>query len=237
MVLPHLPGAVSHGVPHTTLHIPKCMPSFLAPQFCQLSALVSYTMPPRHCESQGRPERTHHYPSADRYLGQRHCQTTSTRSEHRLSSEGCARVFALASGTIPIAAPQPPMPHLPWSRASRSAASSISKQQSAQHLYTDASGSWGVGALAYPHWFQIQWGESPRLHPSLSRIYCPQWWRQPCGGTSGGGHTYRAMQTKRPQWPRSTPFTPGIAPQPTCSVAWPSSKHTSGCEQCTVQGV
>ena len=143
----------------------------------------------------------------------------SVRSEHRLSSEGCARVFALASGTIPIAAPQPPMPHLPWSRAPRSPASSISKQQSAQHLYMDASGSFGVGALAYPHWFQIQWGESPRLHPSLSRIYCPQWWRQLCGGTSGGGHTYRAMQTKRPQWPRSTPFTPGIAPQPHSPLA------------------
>ena len=32
-------------------------------------------------------------------------------------------------------------------------------RQPAHHLYTDASGSWGAGALAYPNWLQIQWRE------------------------------------------------------------------------------
>ena len=154
----NLPRSTPHRSPHPKMHALVSGTTILS---ALSSSLLHLAHSRRHCESQGRPERTHHYPSASRYLGQRPCQTTSTRSEHRLSSEGCATVFALASGTIPIAAPQPPMPHLPWSRAPRSPASSISKQQPAQHLYMDASGSFGVAALAYPHWFQIQWGREP----------------------------------------------------------------------------
>ena len=33
-------------------------------------------------------------------------------------------------------------------------------QQPAHHIYTDASGSWGCSALAFPHWFQLQWQRS-----------------------------------------------------------------------------
>ena len=30
-------------------------------------------------------------------------------------------------------------------------------RQPVHHLYTDASGSWGCGALAYPNWLQLPW--------------------------------------------------------------------------------
>ena len=35
------------------------------------------------------------------------------------------------------------------------------------HLYTDASGSWGCGACALPHWFQLPWTPEMQL-PSIA---------------------------------------------------------------------
>lgn len=68
---------------------------------------------------------------------------------------GMSQGFRISLWNFPIAAPQLPMTHPPWSSMLRWPASSVSKQQPAQHLYLDAT---GPGALAYPHWFQIQWG-------------------------------------------------------------------------------
>ena len=53
------------------------------------------------------------------------------------------------------------------------------------------------------------------------KSYCPYCWQLPHEGTEGGEHTYCFTQTTWPLWPSSTPSTPGVAPQPTCCVAWP----------------
>ena len=106
-----------------------------------------------------------------------------------------------------------------------------------RHLFTDASGSWGCGAWAMPHWLQSPWPSHHCLSSIALKELIPVVLAAATWGSLWGGSCYTRIIW---QWsPRSTPCMPGIPQHAICYAALPSSRptSTSASGQCILRGL